>query len=76
MAVQAARHAKHHRLTCRRKEITAEVVGNSGSAPGGSDQLRQQHARPDIAPVDPGQEPSLIVTCGSSGNNGRNTCTL
>jgi hypothetical protein len=42
-------------------------------SPGGSDQLRQQRARPDIAPVDPGREPSLTVTYGSPGDNGRIT---
>jgi hypothetical protein len=48
----------------------SRVVGNSGSARAGLTNLQTTacvRARPNIAPVDPGREPSLTMTCGSPG---------
>jgi hypothetical protein len=53
---------KHHRVACRRKDITGQqrLLATMGQ-PGRVCRLRQQRARPDIAPVDPSQEPSLTM---------------
>jgi hypothetical protein len=64
MARQAVQHVEHHRVSPvgARRLQDSRGCWQQWVSPGGSDQLRQQRARPDIALVDPGQEPSLTLT--------------